>query len=108
MKTNAGIDFISAQVSGTPGAAANYMALTANSTAPAAGDTTLTGEIRPNDGGNVSVDGDELDKDGWPWSADLHAATRSKTTAGLWRMQVGVSRPDPKPGFPKKGDNFDL
>lgn len=38
----------------------------------------------------------ETDADGWPWTAELHAASRSKTTAGLWRMKVGVSRPNPK------------
>lgn len=38
----------------------------------------------------------ELDADGWPWTAELHAATKSKTKAGLWRMNVGVSRPAPK------------
>lgn len=38
----------------------------------------------------------ETDADGWPWSAELHAASKSKTTAGLWRMKVGLTRPDPK------------
>lgn len=42
----------------------------------------------------------ELDADGWPWSADLHSATKTKTSKSLWRMKVGVKRPDPKPGFP--------
>lgn len=46
-------------------------------------------------------DANEVDAAGWPWSADLHAATKGKTKDGLWRMKVGVSRPDPKPGFPK-------
>lgn len=45
--TNAGKDFISAQIgSSSPGAnGANYIALSSDSTAPAATDTTLTGEI---------------------------------------------------------------
>ncbi|MEM2140874.1 MAG: hypothetical protein QXJ74_09900 [Nitrososphaera sp.] len=45
--TNAGKDFISAQLGSTsPGAnGANYIALSADTGAPAAGDTTLTGEI---------------------------------------------------------------
>jgi hypothetical protein len=47
-----------------------------------------------------SSDDGELDAAGWPWSADMHASTRGKTKEGLWRMKVGVSRPDPKPGFP--------
>lgn len=45
MRTNAGRDWQAAQMGGTPGAAANYIGLTNDNTAPAAGDTTLTGEI---------------------------------------------------------------
>lgn len=41
-----------------------------------------------------------VDAHGWPWSADMHASTGNKTKDGLWRMKVGVSRPDPKPGYP--------
>ena len=47
-----------------------------------------------------AADSGEVDAGGWPWSADLHASTKGKTKDGLWRMKVGVSRPDPKPGFP--------
>lgn len=47
----------------------------------------------------VVADG-EVDAGGWPWSADMHASTRTMTKEGLWRMKVGVTRPDPKPGFP--------
>lgn len=43
----------------------------------------------------------EIDADGHPWSASLHASTKAKTGAGLWRMKPGASRPDPLPGFPK-------
>lgn len=53
MRTNAGADFQAAQLSGTPGAAATFMALTANATAPAATDTTLTGEIVTASGGLI-------------------------------------------------------
>ena len=42
----------------------------------------------------------ELDTAGWPWMAVLHARSKSKTKDGLWQMKVGVSRPDPKPGYP--------
>lgn len=42
----------------------------------------------------------EVDAHGWPWAADMHASTRTMTKEGLWRMKVGVTRPDPKPGFP--------
>lgn len=54
-KSNAGIDAISRQIADTaaPPATFNYMALTANATAPAAGNTTLTGEIATAGGGLV-------------------------------------------------------
>lgn len=42
----------------------------------------------------------DLDAHGHPYDAALHAGTGSKTKAGLWRMKVGVSRPDPAPGYP--------
>lgn len=45
-------------------------------------------------------DGSEVDAHGWPWASDMHASTRTMTKEGLWRMKVGVTRPDPKPGFP--------
>lgn len=47
-----------------------------------------------------SDDSGEIDAHGHPWSADLHASTKTKTKDGLWRMKVGVTRPDPLPGFP--------
>lgn len=44
--TEVGMDFIADQIGNTPGtAAANWIALSSDSTAPAAGDTTLQGEI---------------------------------------------------------------
>lgn len=50
-------------------------------------------------------DGDvEIDAHGHPWNEAMHASTRGKTKDGLWRMKVGVSRPDPLPGFPKDSD----
>ena len=66
---------------------------------PAGNDVTTaeTGAGSPNTGDKTN----DLDAHGWPWSAELHAATQTKTKDGLWRMKVGVSRPDPKPGFPK-------
>lgn len=36
----------------------------------------------------------EVDAAGIAWNPDLHAATKSKTKAGLWRMKVGVARPE--------------
>lgn len=55
LKTNAGNDFQSNQMGGSPSASlvAKYVALTANTTAPAATDTTLTGEIVTAGGGLV-------------------------------------------------------
>lgn len=55
MKTNAGNDFVANQLAGTPSATAiaKYVALTANATAPAATDTTLTAEIATGGGGLV-------------------------------------------------------
>jgi hypothetical protein len=55
MLTNAGRDMIAAQVLGTSAqpAAANYIALTANSADPVATDTTLTGEITTAGGGLI-------------------------------------------------------
>lgn len=55
----------------------------------------------PDEGPTVESGSNELDAHGHPWSADLHASTRGQTKDGLWRMKVGVSRPDPMPGFPK-------
>lgn len=55
LKTNAGNDFQANQMAGTPSATAvaKYVGITANATAPAAGDTTLTGEIATAGGGLV-------------------------------------------------------
>ena len=41
-----------------------------------------------------------LDAHGHPWSADLHASSKSKTKDGLWHMKAGVARPEPAPGYP--------
>lgn len=48
-----------------------------------------------------AADSGEIDAAGWPWSPELHASTKGVTKDGLWRMKIGVSRPAPKPGFPK-------
>lgn len=62
---------------------------------------TKTNPANPGDTqeGNGDATG-VLDADGWPFDPAMHAATQSKTKAGLWRMKVGVNRPAPKPGFP--------
>lgn len=70
--------------------------------APQAGTATDgTRDVDTKRTGQEGDNGSEVDAEGWPWSADMHSATKTKTKAGLWRMKVGVSRPDPKPGFPK-------
>jgi len=48
----------------------------------------------------ADLDDGTVDAHGWPWDPELHASTKGTTKDGLWRMKVGVSRPDPKPGFP--------
>lgn len=56
MLTNAGRDMVASALgdrSGSRAAAADYLALTANSTSPAAGDTSLTGEIATASGGLI-------------------------------------------------------
>lgn len=56
MLTNAGRDMVASALgdrSGSRAAAADYIALTANATAPAAGDTTLTAEIATASGGLI-------------------------------------------------------
>jgi hypothetical protein len=59
MLTNAGRDFVSKQVAGAASATAvaKFVAVTANATAPAAGDTTLTGEITTAGGGLIRQTG---------------------------------------------------
>lgn len=56
MLTTAGKDFAASALgdrSGSRAAAADYIALTANSSSPAAGDTSLTGEIATASGGLI-------------------------------------------------------
>lgn len=70
----------------------------------AAEQSSAGAEASPAVSGDDSAANDgEVDAHGWPWSADMHASTKGKTKEGLWRMKVGVSRPDPKPGFPVDG-----
>lgn len=59
MLTNAGRDFVSKQVAGAASATAvaKFVGITANSTAPAAGDTSLTGEITTAGGGLIRQTG---------------------------------------------------
>ncbi len=59
MRTQAGTDFLAAQMAGSASATAvaKWVALTANATAPAIGDTTLTGEITTAGGGLIRAAG---------------------------------------------------
>lgn len=59
MKTNAGNDFQAKQMAGAASTTtlAKYVAITANTTAPAASDTTLTGEITTASGGLIRQTG---------------------------------------------------
>jgi hypothetical protein len=43
---------------------------------------------------------DEIDAHGHTWDEKLHAATKSKTKDGLWRMRPGIARPPAKKGYP--------
>lgn len=48
-----------------------------------------------NEGENGShSDGADKDSAGVAWNPDIHAATKTKTNKGLWRLAVGKSRPE--------------
>jgi hypothetical protein len=59
MLVNSGRDFVAKQLAGSASATAvaKFVAITANATAPAAGDTTLTGEITTAGGGLIRQTG---------------------------------------------------
>ena len=71
-------------------------AISATSGVGGAGSTPASGQAPK----SAAANGPELDADGHPFDPTLHAATKSKTKGGLWRMKVGVSRPAPAPGYP--------
>lgn len=56
--------------------------------------------------GAQSSDLSETDAAGVVWDPTLHAATKTKTQAGLWRMKVGVKRPEGQ-DVPKAGENLE-
>lgn len=64
------------------------------------GRTPATGDTANQPTGQASGNTAEIDAHGHPFDANLHAATRSKTKDGLWRMKVGVKRPAPAKGYP--------
>lgn len=87
---------VTKQMYGTFREDADNESVTASSTvtAPLTSMTGAIAEIYPTD--NLI-----LDAHGHPWSADLHASTKTQTKDGLWRMKPGVERPAPAAGYPK-------
>lgn len=90
MRTNAGIDFCAAQLGSTsPGSnGANYVALTANATAPAGGDTSLAGEIATAGGGLVRKQGTYAHTSG----AASYTVTAAFTANGSDALPVTVNK----------------
>lgn len=65
------------------------------------GKTPATGDTASQTTGEASGNTAELDAYGHPYDANIHAASRSKTKAGLWRLKgVGAKRAAPAPGYP--------
>lgn len=90
MLTNAGKDMIAAAI-GTTGAqpaAANYLALTANSTAPGAGDTTLTGEITTAGGALVRAQATYAHTNG----TSTYTLTKTFTANGSDSLPVTIAK----------------
>ena len=40
-------------------------------------------------------DGLDLDAEGHPYTPEIHSAIKKKNKDGLWKMKVGIKRPDP-------------
>lgn len=74
--------------SGSRPAAADYMALTANSTSPSAGDTTLTGEITTGGGGLIRAQATYAHTGG----AATYTLTRTFTANGSDSLPVTVAK----------------
>lgn len=71
---------------------------TAAAPAPVAEQSTASGAAEASPAATDGV----VDAHGHPWDENLHASTKTQTKEGLWRMKVGVTRPEPLPGFPKE------
>lgn len=88
-----------AKTTGAVSRAATDVAKAAKAGVGGAGTTATTGQkpAGTTDETNPKADPStiELDADGHAYDPKLHAATKSKTNAGLWRMKVGVARPAP-------------
>lgn len=91
MLTTAGKDFVASALgdrSGSREAAADYIALTANATAPAAGDTTLTAEIATASGGLVRAQATYAHTGG----ASTYTLTKTFTANGSDSLPVTVAK----------------
>lgn len=94
LRTDAGKDFQSRVMGDTAStgtgsyAAANYIALTANTTAPAAGDTTLTAEITTAGGGLIRAQATYAHTAG----ASTYTLTKTFTTNGSDSLPVTVGK----------------
>lgn len=91
MLHTAGRDFVASALgdrSGSRAAAADYMALTANTTAPSAGDTTLTGEIATASGGLIRTQATYAHTGG----AATYTLTKTYTANGNDALPVVVGK----------------
>lgn len=91
MLTTAGKDFAASALgdrSGSREAAADYMAITANSGSPAAGDTTLTGEIATGGGGLIRKQASYAHTGG----ASTYTLTATYTANGSDSLPVTVAK----------------
>jgi hypothetical protein len=90
MLTNAGKDMIAAAIGSTSAqpAAANYLALTANSADPVATDTTLTGEITTAGGGLVRAQATYAHTNG----TSTYTLTKTFTANGSDSLPVTIAK----------------
>lgn len=91
MLHTAGKDFVSSALgdrSGSRAAAADYLALTANNTSPAAGDTSLTGEIATAGGGLIRATATYAHTTG----ASTYTLTKTFTANGSDSLPVTVQK----------------
>lgn len=89
-KTSVGIDAIASQISDTaaPPARFNYIGLTANSTAPSAGNTSLAGEITTAGGGLIRAQATFAHTNG----TSTYTLTKTFTANGSDALPVTVNK----------------
>lgn len=89
MLTNAGKDLIYTNMASlSQAAAANYIALTANATAPGAGDTTLTAEIATGGGGLIRAQATPAHSNG----TSTYTLTKTFTANGSDSLPVTIAK----------------